>query len=303
MRRLNYIIISGIIMLGVLTSCDALLQDTELSEDEVVKGLKTALEYGADSSATELSQEDGYYGNELIKILLPEEAEQMLEYVEIIEQGSDIFTQVAPLVGINYEAPGEGFVETTIKSINRSAEDAAKDAKPIFVDAITGMTVEDGMNILQGKSEAYIKADFDSTAATQYLKYKTYTALVDVYSPKIDSSLNKVVVNFENKQSFTTNELWAKLIKYYNDAITICDMGVQLGLIGGDTQMGRLGAEQKIDTELSLGQFATGKALDGLFFRVGVEEKKIRKDPFAWASDILQKVFGYVYEETDGTTD
>ncbi len=293
-----------LLVLGItFAGCDQVMQDVELTEEEITQGLKTALTYGADSSSTELSQEDGYYANPMLKILLPEEAQPMLKYVEIIEKGAALFSTIATLTGTKFEAAGEGYIEQTIMSINRSAEEAAKEAKPIFVDAITEITIEDGLNILQGKSDAYQKTDFDSIAATQYLKYKTFTPLTDVYAPKIDAALDKVVLDFGDKTAYTTNQLWHKLIVYYNNAITVAKIGRDLNLFDANTELGRLAGEAPINAELSLGQFATGKALDGLFWRVGVEEKKIRKNPFQWASDILDKVFGYVYVEPDGTTD
>jgi len=279
-----------LLVLGItFAGCDQVMQDVELTEEEITQGLKTALTYGADSSSTELSQEDGYYANPMLKILLPEEAQPMLKYVSYID-----------------DIAGSGYVEQTIMSINRSAERAAKEAQPILVDAITGITIEDGLNILQGQSDSYTKADFDSTAATQYLRYKTYESLTSLYAPKIDSTLNIVVLNFGDKTAYTTNQLWNELLKYYNlaiDAAVISVRGLEhLGQTAPKT-LKDLSLEPKIAQNLTLGQFATGKALDGLFWRVGVEEKKIRKNPFQWASDILDKVFGYVYVEPDGTTD
>jgi hypothetical protein len=244
-------------MILFTSSCDLLNNvDDALSDDEIVQGLKTALEVGTDSSATVLSAVDGYYGDDLVKILLPPEAEPMLNYVSIIES-----------------IAGSDYVENTIKSINRSAEDAASEAKPIFVDAITGMSIQDGLNILQGKSSN--KSDFDSIAATNYLIANTYTSLVGVYAPKIDAALEVDQLGI----GFTTNELWNSIVFAYN-------LGVSTFLIN----------EEPIDDNLTLGEYSTGKALDGLFFKIGEEEKKIRKNPWDWALDIIHKVFGSVHE-------
>ena len=265
----------------IFSSCDLLEEQTGLTEEEVVKGLKTALEVGADSSTASLMATDGYYGNNLLKILLPPQASQMLEYVSYIE-----------------DIAGSGFVENVVKGINRSAENAASEAKPIFVDAITSMSIEDGLNILQGKSTNKT-SDFDSIAATNYLKNKTYTNLVGLYAPKIDAALNKVLISTD-KGSFTTNQLWTTLIGYYNDAITAAGYTVAGMELLGQTPpqlLKSLSTETQIDESLSLGQFATGKALDGLYYKVGQEEKKIRKDPYQWALDILEKVFGSVYKQ------
>ena len=157
-------------------------------------------------------------------------------------------------------------VDDVILRINRSAENAAKDVKPIFVDAITSMTIEDGLNILNGVSTS--KVEFDSTAATSYLRAKTYNSLFNLYEPKIGTALDQKIVG-----DVSTNDAWYLLTGNYN---AICNPG------------------DEVETEL--GAFATSKALDGLFYKVGEEEKKIRKDPYKWALDILQKVFGSVME-------
>ncbi len=237
-------------------SCESIIDET-LTEDEIVKGLKVALEVGTDSSSTVLSSVNGYYGDELVKILLPPEAENMLNYVSIIEA-----------------VAGTGHIEETIKSINRSAEDAANDAKPIFIDAIASMTIKDGLNILKGKSIE--KSDFDSIAATNYLRTKTFENLTNLYSPKINAALDKDLLN----NGLSANDLWTGIVLAYNGAIFIHTID-----------------ETPIDNSLSLGKFTTEKALDGLFFKVGEEEKKIRKNPYSWALDIIKKVFGSVYEE------
>ncbi len=233
-----------------LNSCDLvsdLLGDSEsgLSNEDIVAGLKTALEVGTDSSANALMITDGYYkGGELIKILLPPEADPIFEYISLIPGG-------------------DAMVEDVILGINRSAEGAAKEVKPIFKDAITNMTIEDGMNILNGVS-ASGKTDFDSTAATVYLKTQTYSSLVSLYAPKIGTELDREIVN-----DVSTNNAWTTLTSHYNSLVP---------------------PSEAVNTEL--GTFATEKALNGLFYKIGEEEKKIRKDPYEWAIDIIKKVFG-----------
>lgn len=248
--RKKFIIILLAVFPAFFTSCDLLdgLSDS-LSEEEIVEGLKTALQLGTDSSVTELNAVDGYYKNELIKIFLPPEADPILEKIDQI--------------------PGaEQKIEDVILRLNRSAEDAVTEAKPIFIDAITSMTIEDGLNILNGVSSDS-KAAFDSTAATSYLRAKTYTGLFSLYQPKIKTVLDKKLVG-----DYSTNESWDILTSSYNLLVPI---------------------DQRVNTVLD--DYATGKALDGVFYRIGVEEKKIRKDPYQWALDILDKVFGSVYVE------
>ena len=279
MKKLIYILLIPLAIF--MTSCDALFDQADggLSTEEIIEGLKTALKAGADSSVTSLSAADGYYGDKLVKIPLPPEAQPMMKYVVQIDDAAALLT-----------GDGSGYVEKTIMSINRSAEEAAKDAKPIFVDAITGMSIEDGLNILQGQSSA--KSDFDSIAATNYLKANTFSDLVGLYAPKIDVVLDKPLLG--QKSSLSTNELWVELVKYYNYAI---DAAIVTAIFSNDETIIALSLEPKIDANLTLGEFATGKALDGLFYKVGEEEKKIRRNPFEWVSDIIQKVFGSVFQE------
>jgi hypothetical protein len=147
-------------------------------------------------------------------------------------------------------------VEDVIKSINLSAEDAAKEAKPIFVDAVTNLTITDGMNILKGADDA----------ATQYLKTNTYTQLKGVFAPKIDASLSKPLFT----KGVSAKSLYKNLVDAYNLIAPIIGKPI-------------------VNSDLT--DFVTGKALDGLFKKVADEEYKIRKDPIARVTDILRKVF------------
>jgi hypothetical protein len=227
-----------------LTSCtqdeiNKILSSGELSNEEVILGLKSALNVGTDTSVTILNKIDGYYKDDAVKILLPEEAQV-------------IYDNISKIPG------GNALVEETVKSLNRAAEDAAIEAKPIFVDAITGITITDGLSILKGTD----------TAATAYLKGKTFSPLTAAFSPKIDVSLNKKLLG-----NISANSAYNDLIKAYNDA----SLG---GLLF-----------PKITTN-TLGEHVTKRALDGLFKKVADEEMAIRKDPLARVTDILRKVFG-----------
>jgi len=147
-----------------------------LTEADISKGLKQALDLGVGESVSFLSADGGYY-NSIYKVILPEEA----------------YTVVNKLKNI----PGFSNVEEElIKLINRGAEDAAANAGPIFYDAIKGMTFGDAMNILTGPDDA----------ATSYLNQKTYNALYSKFTPVITNSLQKV-----NAQTY-----WADIINTYN---------------------------------------------------------------------------------------
>lgn len=213
--------------------------NTGLSNDDIVKGLRAALSVGTDTSVTRLSALDGYYKDLAVKILLPPEA-------------APIFDQLSTIPGLDV------LVEKTIESVNRAAEDAAPQASSIFVNAITNITIADGLSILNG----------NDSAATSYLKKNTYDSLKFAFAPKISVSLAKPLVFGASAES-----LYSDVIDTYNAA----SFG---GLL-----------YPKI-TQNTLGEYVTVKALNGLFFKVAVEEGKIRNDVKHRVSDILVKVFG-----------
>src|SRR5688572_20164897 len=144
----KYILALTLFFAITLPSCDTLRQaaDDYLNEPtlaEIGLGLKQALEFGISEGSKVLSARDGYYKS-VYKILLPEEARIVTERLKVI--------------------PGFSNLEDIIlEKLNRAAEDAAKSAAPIFVDAIKAMTFDDALNILMGADDA----------ATQYLNNKT----------------------------------------------------------------------------------------------------------------------------------
>lgn len=133
-----------------------------LTTGEVASGLKEALKQGISKGADQASQMDGYFKNELLKIVFPPEVTKVENTLRDM--------------GLNK------LVDDFVLSMNRAAEDAAVKAKPIFVDAITGMSIEDAWAILKGEQDA----------ATQYLKQTTTTQLTNAFQPVIHSSLENV---------------------------------------------------------------------------------------------------------------
>ena len=129
---------------------------------EIGNALKQALQQGTAKSSDQLSAVNGFFGNAAVKILFPPEAQK----VERTLRG----------MGMNK------LCDNVILSLNRAAEDAVKDAKPIFIDAIKKMTIQDVSGILLGKQDA----------ATQYFKKTTSIALAAKFKPTIKASLDKV---------------------------------------------------------------------------------------------------------------
>ena len=147
-----------------------------LGNTEIASGLRQALDFGIDKQVTKLTQKDGFFKNELVKILLPEELRKVDKALRDI--GLD------------------NLADEGLKVLNRAAEDAVKEATPIFVDAVKGITFDDAKNILLGNNDA----------ATQYLTSKTQTALYAKFNPVIKNSFSKV----------GADEIWNNLINKYN---------------------------------------------------------------------------------------
>ncbi|MDH5367425.1 MAG: DUF4197 domain-containing protein [Cyclobacteriaceae bacterium] len=200
---------------------------TSLTSSQVASGLKEALTKGVTKGAANVSKPDGYLKNLNIKIPFPPEVKKVEDKLRQIGMGKQV----------------DNFVTT----LNRGAEDAAKSAKPIFVNAITAMTIQDAWGILKGADNA----------ATEYLKRVTTSQLTAKFKPVIQTSLNKV-----------------NATKYYGDIINTYN---------------KIPFVEKVNPNLD--DYATQKAIDGLFFMIAKEEKLIRKDPIARTTELLKKVF------------
>ena len=171
------------LFLFLITSCSELQQvinqlpeNVGVSEAEIASGLRQALDFGIDKQVSKLAEKDGFFKNETVKILLPEELQKVDKALRDI--GLD------------------NIADEGLRVLNRAAEDAVKEATPIFVDAVKGITFADARNILMG----------DKTAATAYLQGKTEQALYAKFQPVIQSSFQKV----------GADRIWKDLINKYN---------------------------------------------------------------------------------------
>lgn len=245
----NYLFLAGITSIIALASCDPKTQQaliksgtdiltaattgtnsssSALSSADVIKGLKEALTVGANNSISLTSKLDGFNKNPLIFIPWPSEAIVMKERLSQLGFQNQI---------TDFET-----------SLNRAAEEATKNAVPVFVNAITNMSISDGFAILNG----------NDTAATHYLREKTYTGLKERFAPTVTDAINKVKVT----------SYWSPLITTYNKIPGIKPQNPNLN------------------------EYVTDKAINGLMTLIAQEETKIRKDPMARVTDILKKVFG-----------
>lgn len=242
-------ILIPVLPLFLLAGCAQLTQvlntvsTTEaLTEADVISGLKEALTIGAKNAAGRLSLTDGYYGDLSVKIPLPDEAKVIVDNISRIPGGAKL-------------------MEDVVLSINRAAEDAAREAAPIFAGSVTKMTINDAFNILNGADNS----------ATVYLKSTTYNELYSLYMPKISISTRKDIV-----AGISAQESWTTLTGKWNSV--------------ANSVAGKLAGLKPVTTDLD--DFLTKKALDGIFLKIEGEELKIRKDVSARLTPILQKVFG-----------
>ena len=158
------------------TTNKPLVLNSNLSNSVISSGLKEALSIGLTDGIKSLSQKNGFYNNSVAKILMPEELQTVEKTLRSLGMGS--------------------LADKGVKLLNSAAEDAVSEAAPIFVNALTSMTITDAKGILLG----------GNNSATNYLKLKTNTDLTKAFQPKIEASLGKV----------GADKVWNNLISRYN---------------------------------------------------------------------------------------
>lgn len=258
--KIKFKIFAVFALIFISSSCE-LFEDASnpLTEGEIIAGLKEALNVGLDNSVTSASAANGYLENQAIKILLPEEVVSLQNQIN-----SDAILSAAYTTYINLENNGNDLFGDLVTAMNRGAEDAANEAIPIFGNAITNMSIEDARGILNNSNDQ---------AATNFFERETRTDLVGAFSPIVMRELG------DNDAS-----------RLYGTIVDLLDY--QFDPIFGNTVGSVLDTDPNLPPTLE--EYATGKAVDGLFFLVGEEERKIREDPFAWGSTIIERVFGSV---------
>lgn len=218
--------------LGVLLSMATIkaqaLTLADLSNADATKGLKTALEKGALSAVGILGAQDGFLGNEKVRIPLPGYLNDAVGLLRTLGQG--------------------GRVDELITAMNRGAEAAVPKAKAMLLGAVKTMTLDDAKGILAG----------GDTSVAAFFEQKTRSPLGEQFLPIVSQATAKV-----------------GLVEKYN---AVAGKAAELGLV------------KKEDANIQ--QYVTTKALDGLYFMIGEEEKKIRQNPVSYGSAILTKVFG-----------
>ena len=152
-----------------------------VSQVEAGQGIREALAQGTTTAILNLNKENGFFGNEFYKVLLPPEAQNVENTLRKLGLGKQ--------------------VDKAILQINRAAEDAVGYARPVFVDAIKQMTIADAINIVRG----------EKNAATNYFRTKTGAQLIEAFSPSVRNSLDKL----------EATRYYGDIIKLYNNLPTV----------------------------------------------------------------------------------
>ena len=240
-----------VLLMLIMVSCAGMQEILErslgsgpLSSSEVSLGLKEALTLGTKIAVSGLSAEDGFLLDEAVKIILPAEAAKAIKLITKIPGGRRLIGDL-------------------VLKLNRAAEFAVTKAVPIFVDAITSLTIKDAFDILGG----------NGNAGTQYRHGKTHGSLYNLFQPEVRKSLDKKLVG-----NLSTSRSWELFTDKYNRVARSV-----AGKIAGIRPL-----HQKLD------EYVTGKALNALFLKLEGEEKKIRDNPVARTTALLRRVFGSV---------
>jgi Protein of unknown function (DUF4197) len=205
---------------------------SDLSQADASTGVKTALEKGAEVAVSLLGKQDGFWGNDLVRIPLPDWIQKTERAIKLLGRGADI--------------------DALKVGVNRAAEQAVPQAKDLLVGAVRAMSVQDAKGILTGGNDS----------ATQFFKTKTQSPLGEKFLPIVSSVTDRI-----------------GLAKQYNELAS---------------RVQKTGFVQLKPEQATVERHVTVKALDGLYFMIGEQEKKIRQDPVGTGSDILQRVFGAV---------
>lgn len=213
-------LLSLILLFVILQSCDVLaylakntsnvITQGAVSDSQIISGLKEALKVGTGNAIGTLSQKDGFLKNARFKIPFPSEVKQVEATLRSFGMGK--------------------LVDDFVAQMNKGAEEAVKEAKPIFVSAITSMSIADARNILFG----------NETAATQYFRGKTLGQLTQAFTPKVKGVLDNKV-----KVTQTWNEITTAYNKLPGTKPVTTDL---IGYITGksiDALFTRIGEEEK----------------------------------------------------------
>ena len=212
----------------VKTAAPSKYATAPLTNDRITAGLKEALSLSTAKAVAETGRPDGFFRNQAIKILLPANLKTIGKGMRLMGMGAQ--------------------VDELELGMNRAAEQAAPEAKKIFLNALTQMTFSDARNVLSG----------GDTAATDFFKEHSSAELTEAFTPIVHRAMENVGV-----------------MQQYDKVMRSSGVSMFAG-----------------SQKASLDKHVVGKTLDGLFYMLGQEEKKIRTDPAAQTTALLRQVFG-----------
>jgi len=228
---------------------------SNLSTSEISSGLKEALEFGIKQSIEQLSATDGFYGDSLVKILMPESMQNVAALAK--------------------KAGGEKYVNDFILAMNRAAEESVTEVAPIFAKELSSMSIEDAKNILTG----------EENAATAYFKQNAGPQIVQTVEPIIQTYME------ENNVYRYYNLLKEYYDKLNINSLTGGLANSNLGAIASSVSGVALG-DGKFPNKEELDSYMSTKTSDGIFAIIAKQEKEIRENLGARSTPLLQKVFG-----------
>lgn len=263
------LLVLGLTLGMVNTGCQKLLDilPEGLTSEEIVRGLKVALDTASRDASGLASQAGGFLLNEMIKINLPPEIDNVVKGVTEYGKRGTPTRNAAMDFAMSVLAPAVNqYSGKLVELFNKSAEEASKTAFPEFKKAVEGMTISDGLSILQG----------GDSAATIFMKKATREGLYKSFNPIVDRAV----------QSLGVIDEYNAFAEKYNTYVG------KTGLASAFTEATGYRFPDSFSTDVP--GYVTDRALHGLYYLMYQEEKKIRDDPKQYASDILHKVFGSV---------
>lgn len=309
--------------LFMLLSCDLStikevtdsLDQRKLTDSQIISGLKESLILGSKTAALTLSDTSGlvsgitnemtgYLANELIRIALPADVENAFQTMSLLSNTSAGGALLA-VAGVDFSK----YREAIIRGLNRGAENAAGLSADVFKTAISEMTFSSAKEILFGN---------DSTGATKYLTTTTSGVLYTGFKPIVQSSFSAVEISAFGRQ-YTVEGVWNdfaenfnKVAGAYGNLVATAASGDLINAAVAKLSLNALNEAGVPPIDLlstDIVDFTTGEALDGLFYMVGQQELKIRRDPMAaltaaadFVTETARKLIEKVFTSTEDQT-
>jgi hypothetical protein len=283
MRNIFYASFFSAVSAFSLFSCGMNNFDDRISESKMIEALQEALFLGSKTAAFNLGDSTtcgasmraaggcvtGYLGNALVEIIVPDTIKNVLDKISSFTDALNALDLgVTSALGAQANAlSGLGKYGDSIKAaLNRGAEQAAPKSVDVFKNAVFGMSFSDAKGMLMG----------DSIAATTYLHATTYSSLQSAFAPIIKEPLDLL----------NPNKFWSPIASAYNSFASSYSSSLDNPLVSALSPPSLPYNDLPEDISQYLSEYATGKALDGLFLMVGKQETALRADPWETVSSL-----------------